>query len=212
MALKIDELNNLKTSKKRKVLPYRQYFEEMDLNEEQIEQRVEHSKGLSPILFFIINLVLVYIEFGYQDFTDVQEELRQRYIELLGSEGIDIDPNVADYIERFAEEFVKTTVERANEEFFTTEDRADVVAENEANTIYNFEDFKNAVKAGKKYKMWVTEHDDKVRKTHTVVDGDVVEIDQYFKVGESYLLYPKDMSMDPSLEETANCRCTVIYV
>lgn len=211
MALKVDEINNLKTSK-RKAIPYRQYFEEMDLDDEQIEKRVEHSEKLSPILFFIINLVITYIQYGYQEYGNIVEELREQYVSMLAEEGVEVDESILEYIDKFSKEFVDTTVRRANEEFFTSEDRADIVAENEANTVYNFEEFKEAVNSGKKYKMWVTEHDEKVRETHKGVDGNVVEIDEYFEVGDSFLLYPKDMSMDPNMNEIANCRCTAIYI
>ena len=221
MAL-MDELNVLKT--KKRAIPFRQYFEEMDMDEEQIEKRVEHSEKLSPILFFIINLVIIYFEYGRTDYENIVEELRNNYIEILGEQGVDIDPNVIDYIERFSQDFVDTTVKKVKEldeagediepgkDFLISDDRADVVAENEANVIYNFEDFKDAVKEGKKFKVWVTERDNKVRKTHTVVDGQTIPIDEYFSVGNSYLLYPKDMSLDPEVEETANCRCKCIYI
>lgn len=218
MALKIDELNTLSTN--RKAIPFEDYFGEMDLDNEQKEERIEHSKKLSPILFFIINLILVYYEYGYAELQSVVDRLREEYLKLLDEEGEEISPDVLDYIDKFAKDFVKTTAEAIdkllNEEtsdsFFISQERADVVAENEANVIYNFKDFEKAVKSGKKYKIWVTERDERVRLTHTVVDGKTLPIDEYFEVGDSYLLYPKDMSMGPSLTETANCRCTAIYI
>lgn len=212
MALKIDELNNLTSAKVKRAIPFRQYFEEMDLEEEQISKRVEHSEKLSPILFFIITLVLIYIEYGYEDYEDIAEQLRQDYLELLGEEGVEIDQDILDYLEEFSKEFVETTVKRAEEEFFTSDDRADVVAENEANVIFNHEEFKEAIKEGKTYKIWVTEEDERVRDTHKAVNEKTIPIDEYFTVGDSYMLYPKDISLGASMTEIANCRCHIEYV
>lgn len=205
MALNIDELNNLSSGN------FREYFEVMGLNKSQINKRVEHSEKLSPILFYIINLVKTRAEYGYTNFDDVVEELREDYIELLGEEGVDVDNKTLEYIALFALLFVETTVSRLDIDFFVSIERANAVAENEANVIFNNEDFKEAISKGLKYKIWITEQDELVRDSHKAVDSAVLEIDQYFQVGDSYMLYPKDMSMSPSLNETANCRCHVEY-
>lgn len=243
---------------------FRKYFEEMDLNNKQIDKRVEHSEKLSPILFFIINLVVVYVEYGYTDFTDVVEELRSRYIELLGEESVDVDEQITDYVEKFSKEFVDTTVKHAKDNtskidelnnlqtttettnkkkpvipeyeyyeeeteeevedkdeedkfnwllgFYLSMDRADVVAENEANVIFNHEEYKEAVSDGRTLKVWITEEDERVRETHKAVNEKAIPIDEYFIVGDSYMLYPKDTSMGASMNEIANCRCHIEYI
>ena len=208
----VDELNLLQTTKtKKRAIPYRQYFEEMDLSEEQINERVEHSKKLHPILLFILNLIVVYYEYNTVSIDTIAEELRERYIEALAEMGDDIDSTVIAYVDKFSKDFVETTVKRISDEYYTSNDRAEVTAENEANTILNFEDFKDALESGKKYKTWITERDDRVRDTHVVMEGVTIPIDDYFTVGDSYMLYPKDTGNGASMEEISNCRCSIPY-
>lgn len=56
-------------------------------------------------------------------------------------------------------------------------------------------------------KMWITADDDRVRKTHEALDGDVRAWDKSFKSG---LKFPRDP--DGEVGETINCRCTFIMV
>lgn len=212
MALKIDELNNLTTSaKKKRAIPYREFFEEMGLDEEQVEERVEHSKKLAPILFFVITLIVMMIEEGYEEFNDAVEELVDEILDLFDEEGLDIDDELRDYVDDFAKEFVEHTAKRYKEEFFVSEDRAEVVAENEANTVYNYEDFRRAVAKGEVYKIWVTKEDEKVRITHAEQDNVAIPILDNFEVGGYPMRFPKDTLYGAPLQETANCRCTIKY-
>lgn len=61
-------------------------------------------------------------------------------------------------------------------------------------------------KRGIKYKKWITMNDERVRASHSDIDGEVVPIDDLFSNG---LLYPCDPSGSP--EETYNCRCILGY-
>lgn len=101
--------------------------------------------------------------------------------------------------------------EDAEKEYWTSRDRAMLIAENEANAFYNYEDYREAKLEGKTQKTWITELDDKVRLTHTLVEGKTVDIDGLFFVGDSLMRFPKDTYYDPSPKETVNCRCSVLY-
>jgi uncharacterized protein with gpF-like domain len=103
------------------------------------------------------------------------------------------------------------------EHYWTSEDRAKFIAENEANTLFNSKEFIEAKAKGYTHKIWMAYPDDRVRPTHVEVDGAKVPIGVYFDVGRARMLYPKDVTSEFSTgeecpEEIVNCRCTVIYV
>ncbi len=54
---------------------------------------------------------------------------------------------------------------------------------------------------------WVTAQDDRVRESHAMVDGEIIEIQGQFTNG---LRYPRDPNGPP--EEVINCRCTYVAV
>lgn len=58
-------------------------------------------------------------------------------------------------------------------------------------------------------KVWLATLDERTRKSHADADGQEVEIDDVFEVGESKLMFPADPNGDPA--EVYNCRCTMIY-
>lgn len=57
-------------------------------------------------------------------------------------------------------------------------------------------------------KEWSTVIDGRERESHAAADGQVVPIDEPFKLAEGEGMFPGDSSLPPS--ETANCRCTVV--
>jgi len=57
-------------------------------------------------------------------------------------------------------------------------------------------------------KMWITRHDDKVRATHAAANGQIVPIDDKFRVGLAVLTYPGERS--GLIGETINCRCVMV--
>ena len=67
---------------------------------------------------------------------------------------------------------------------------------------------REAIRRGVTHHQWVAKHDDHVRPTHVVADGQVRLIEDRFQVGRASLLYPGDPSGLPATwEEVANCRC-----
>jgi len=55
---------------------------------------------------------------------------------------------------------------------------------------------------------WLSARDERVRETHRLADGQVVALDQPFRVGNALLRYPGDPS--GPIEEIAACRCTTV--
>ena len=63
------------------------------------------------------------------------------------------------------------------------------------------------VKAKKK---WIATLDDRTRDAHADLDGEIVDVDEYFKNDIGEILYPGDPSADPA--NVYNCRCRLGYV
>jgi SPP1 gp7 family putative phage head morphogenesis protein len=59
------------------------------------------------------------------------------------------------------------------------------------------------------YKTWVSAEDERTRESHAEADGQTVEMDDVFEVGDAQLSFPGDTTGPP--EETINCRCVVTY-
>lgn len=60
-------------------------------------------------------------------------------------------------------------------------------------------------------KVWITKKDGRERDTHKGMNGVKVGMEEYFKVGDSKLLFPSDRE-NGSSKETIQCRCTYSYV
>lgn len=91
-----------------------------------------------------------------------------------------------------------------------SKERANVIALNEANWIFNNKEFFEA-RDNKKTKTWHTALDEKVRITHIALEGVTIPMDEPFHVGSYLMMYPLDSSLGAGAEEIVNCRCTVSY-
>jgi SPP1 gp7 family putative phage head morphogenesis protein len=58
-----------------------------------------------------------------------------------------------------------------------------------------------------KKKQWIAKLDGRTRDTHAKAHGQIVGIDEYFKVGDALLMFPGDICDSP--KEVINCRCTI---
>lgn len=91
--------------------------------------------------------------------------------------------------------------------------RAELVARTEATGAYNAAGFEAARLEEQTLgitleKAWVCTIDGVTRDTHFAADGQRVPLDGTFRVGRAELRFPGDPS--GMIEETANCRCTMI--
>lgn len=59
-------------------------------------------------------------------------------------------------------------------------------------------------------KQWIATHDNRVRDTHAYLDGQIVGVDEPFKVDGMEIDYPGDPLAPPEL--VYNCRCTLAYI
>lgn len=64
--------------------------------------------------------------------------------------------------------------------------------------------------AERRYKMWVSVEDNRVRPAHEIADGQVREVGDMFTVGGFYMRYPGDPVAPPDL--VRNCRCSLLLI
>lgn len=203
MAREIDELNELGSQ----VIDYEEYFGEMELTDEEKEKRIELAKQFEILFLFFL------LSYSKQQKIDYESMIYEKYIvialEFLKQDKV--SAYVDDYARRLADDVVRTTKEHDGEEFYTSAERGMLISANEANALGNYNQQAQAIKAGMKYKTWLTEKDNKVRHTHREVDNVTIGIFESFQVGDSLMMFPKDTSLGASMKEIAGCRCVAKY-
>lgn len=221
-----DRLNNLITElDETEDFTYEDYFSVMDIPKSDKEKRKDFAEKVEDVMLFIFALHLLMKQNGMENADYVKNQLETRYKAVI-SGYITIDEYIDDYVDSFTDEVIdtmnkhirpdideseKTERQKTDEEYYTSDLRAMYIAANEANSVFNYDDYKQAIESEKTLKRWITEQDNRVRKTHKEVNGLSVPIDRPFVVGDSLLLFPHDISLGASMKEIANCRCTVEY-
>lgn len=209
--LMIDELNKLYDGEyNRRSVPYEEYFSEMDISKEEKEKRIDFSEKFEEVMMFLFYMLAMSEQYGYNNVEYIKSQVVKKY-EDVAKEYMSLDEYTNEYIRQFASETMEVTLRNSNDVYYTSKDRAMLIAENEANTILNYSQFIDAIKKGYTRKEWVAENDEKVRKTHVRADNTIVGIEDAFLVGDSMLLFPKDTSYGASAEEIVNCRCTIKF-
>ena len=230
-----DELNTLSTTETtkddrrkatRKKIPIHDYFESMQISKEEKEKRVRLANLLLADVLFLFALSR-----RNRDTRYLSETFRKRYLSSV-KKVTEPDQKMQRYIRKVCDSIVKTTLKSEQDDgkkqgesltdsdvikvsqdsYAVSIERATSVAENEANTILNGEEYSNAVKNGCTKKRWKSYRDERVRADHADVDGQVVDISRPFRVGKYMMMYPKDDSLGAGLEEIVNCRCSVEYI
>ncbi len=217
-----DELNTIANDEEY----YEAYFRDMALSRRQIDERKGIAEDFEDLMFFIFALILAMMQSDTLDLMSAQEQIYNRYLQILRDNGVTIDDDAVRAARTFAESVPRTTAEEilkqmenavedapdATDGYGTSNRRAREVSASEANTVYNHEDFVNAVASGKTRKQWITILDGRERPTHRASAGQTVPITEPFAVGDSLLLFPHDQSLGASPSEIVNCRCSVRYI
>ena len=204
-----DEQNRLDNRVTRSI-PYEQYFKPMLISDEQKKERIAFAEKMEEALVFILSLIEVTEVFDNYTRVVLMNSFYDRFIRICKE--FDITDDVMTlYMLEASQKLINTTIERREEEYYLSMDRAMFIAENEANTVLNYKDFVKAKQQGKTKKQWLDMKDNRERKTHLRVGGKVIGIDQPFKVGNSEMMYPKDTSLGADDKEIVNCRCSVKY-
>ena len=225
MEIGIDELNVIK--EKKRAVPYKEYFDTMDLTAEQKKKREELSEELEGVMLFMFTLLSLYRDYSIEiNYMNVTATVAKRYMDSIKSMVEDLTNNrvmtdayvqeinsyLEEYSKEFADDVVRSTMDNIDDDYYMSNDRAMFAAENEANTVLNYLEFKEAMANGKTRKRWVDIRDSRERKTHRQVGGTVIGINEAFMVGNSLMMFPKDTSMGADAKEIVNCRCTIKYL
>lgn len=215
--------------RKRRSMDYREFFGDMYLDPEEKEKRIAMAEELARV-FLMLFVVLAY-NGGIGDgltYSDVYKNVEERSFSVIenyiapdggGYKPVNLSPqsrkaledSIKDYVARQTRYVVDNTVDHFSDDYYTSDDRAAGIAENQTNGITNDSEMFEAIDGGFTHKTWVTMHDKYVRDTHQEVDGVTIPIEEPFQVGDSQLLFPGDDSLGAGADELANCRCTVEY-
>lgn len=205
MTRNIDELNNIRSVDPRK------YFEEMGLTEEEIKERMEFTEKADSIFDLILVLILLSNDRSETFYGTMRGRLEGDYLSLI-NEYAEPDDYLIDYATDFSGNFIDATKDHIDDDWYTSADRSLFNAENSANDVMNYKEYQKAIKEGKTKKEWVTEKDAKVRKTHQLVGGKKIGINEMFYVGGIPMRFPKDYEYAEAFpQETVNCRCRLKY-
>ena len=203
MARKFDELNLLS-------MDYEEYFGAMEISDSRKRRRIRLAEVLEDEIWAILALVAVQEAYSTVDWRNIQRQLEDAYMRVLNTDN-SIDEHLSEYVSNEAAQIAQTTRDHINEEFYTSYDRARLIAENDANTIINYVENTEAVVQGKAHKTWCTMLDERVRHSHLTLEGKTIPIGGIFEVGDSLMQYPRDESLGASVGEIANCRCSLRY-
>lgn len=208
----------------RKIIPIDRFFKEMSLSDEEKKRREDLARELEA-LFFLLFTEIEAEKLIKKDVSEIDTEYYKdmafrRYREdtevyivlvaaLLGRKTI--KEELLENIKSRVSDIVDTTL-KFDDEYYTSKDRATLLGCNEANYVGNDTQNDIAINQGYTRKQWETMRDEKVRFTHSEVDGVVIGINEYFKVGQAEMLYPMDMSRNAPPKECINCRCQLSYL
>ena len=206
--LSFDELNDLVANKRS--MSFEQFFGEMELSDEEIQQRIELSEKLEDGFLFVLALLFTMQQYNEVNWERARQEYENRYLSALAGY-VTITPYIRQYVRDMSYDIMDSTKKHQAEYYYYSPDRGKFMAECEANTVRSYQCNKDAIAQGKTMKRWLTMGDKRVRTTHKEVGGTSKPIGEPFYVGGSLLLYPRDFSLGASAEQTAGCRCSIEY-
>lgn len=205
--LRIDELNRPVFDSE---IFIEQYFEPMEISDEQKEERKKASRDFRDFLLFLFALLSVQIEYESTDWSYFEAQF---IVELTreASKYARMTPLLENYIAEKAADFSDITRDHLGDgEYWTSEERATYEAVNEANAVLGYEELEEAKDNGYRYKTWLTERDNRVRKDHNKMEGKKIKIDDYFIFPDCMMLMPHD-DVNGTPAQVDNCRCVCKY-
>ena len=209
--LSFDQLNALYDAEHdRMSMDYDEYFGDMDLSDEQKDRRKDSAEDLEEVFEVLLALVLyLYMEEAY-DYSEAIAEAQEAYQDILA--GADVSDYYREvHVPNAVNGVVNTMLQNPDNPFNFSVDRAIMIAENEANSIWNDAEYEEALRSGKKRKTWHTIIDKRTRDWHAEVNGQTKQITEPFEVNGELLQFPRDESLGASGGNIVNCRCSVTY-
>lgn len=200
-----DSVNRLRS------VEYGEYFRPMGITQGQRDQRIAYAIALGDGLTELLAWAAVAESYGGLRRDELFDRLVALYTAVLASQpDVRMDAYLQRHIQEMSGFIADTTVNKIGSQWYTSADRAEFIAENDANDIYDYEEFREARASGKTRKTWNTMQDRRVRDHHKAAQGLTVGINDYFYVGGEYGLFPHDTDhFGP--DNTVNCRCWLTF-
>ena len=212
-----DKLNNIQ--RKDRHIPYDEWFGEITkLGEQEVAQRIAMAQRFEDSILTYLSMMRYSAETGF-DGSYGRHYLRNRYREI-ACEQFAEDAYIDELADGFAEDFHRVTKKHLSddddllmlaESYWFSQDRAMVTAENTVLDIFNYEEFLEALAMGYTQKTWVTMGDNRVRDSHTIIDGTTIPLDEVFHLEGGDMRFPRDADLGASDDEISGCRCWLEY-
>lgn len=187
------------------------YYDPMQLDEEQKDERKKLAKEYYALLIFLFLLLQTQFMYGAVVVEEVVSQFKAR-LKNICFKYTTIDTYIVTYIDKVTQRVIENATENMADSYWTSAQRALVIAEEESNTILNHDDLERAKALGYTKKKWLCMKDDKVRKEHLKVENKIIPIDEKFRVGRSRLEFPRDEVNCVYLGDIANCRCSLKFL
>lgn len=199
MERNIDELN---------LISYEDYFSKMPVSKKQRKDRIKAAQEFEDIFLYYITMLDLETTYGTEQKSI--DDFKIQYTEAVKKYNSN-DVFIALYVASLAANLLETAIKHKGEEWYTSFNRAQLLAANGANSVLNQTDFDNATSLGYTRKKWLTEMDNKVRPTHMELEGKTIPINDLFVVGSAVMPYPHYYACNYP-EEVVNCRCSIVYI
>ena len=222
--VKFDNLHALTLNR---AIPYREFFGAMYISPQQMRSRIGLAEEIEDVMLYVFAYWAIAASAEmYAEVDELRQDAKDKLTQIIAKHTT-LDSYLEKHINNLIDEVIDTTIKHAKNgsenappdngdgdndtDYWLSPDRAMLIAENEANSFDNYVEYREAARSGKVKKKWITENDDKVRLTHEIAEGQTVDIDGLFLVGDSLMRFPMDTMYDPDPREIINCRCTCEY-
>lgn len=207
--LTFDELNRLVGN--RRFIDYERYFGEMQISEQKKRDRRRLALIIEDYMLALMVYALTLEQFENLSGELLYDEYKKQITRAVEDAGLPIDSYVNEHIEKAAADYAAVTVERKDDPYYFSADRARFMSECEANSFGNYFDYVEAEERGARFKTWHAINDLKTRETHFEVSGTTIEATAFFNVGGYLMRFPMDTEYGAPPEEIVNCRCSLSY-
>ena len=206
--MSFDELNSLLANKRS--MSFEQFFGDMELSDDEIQQRIELAEKLEDGFLFVLALLFTMQQYNEVNWERARQEYENRYLSALAGY-VTITPYIRQYVRDMSYDIMDSTKKHQSEYYYYSPDRGKFMAECEANTTRSYQCNEDAIAQGKTMKRWLTMGDKRVRETHKEVGGTSKPIGEPFYVGGSLMMFPRDTQYSPPNSLVCGCRCSIEY-
>ena len=207
---------------------YEEYFEVMDISEEERAERVKLARDFAVLMLFFfasIDLETQSREYQYTILEERCKAIAEGYVKTSDTAylndwarkiAIKTTDTTYEHLENPVDDtkvfnFEEWDVTIPQNEYWTSPLRALLIAGGMASVVGEYGDLLEALESGATTKTWHTERDKRVRPTHREAENQTVSIFEPFIVGGWELMFPGDATLGAPDEELCSCRCHATY-